>query len=193
MNIYFDVGFPAGYDLVQNYTFILSPKLISVSPNVGSDGGSLLVAQLEGIGEMNGTTHSGTLIDTSTNNSICQTFKVRSYGVVECLTMPGVITNGTVIGAKSYQTYEQATCNNTDESLCQYEQLSNSSFPAVTNLSNSDSSTIVFTGTNFFTSGYTAHASYSGIEANSVTLDSTTQVTAVWTHGMPPTNVAEVP
>ena len=112
---------------------------------------------------MNGTTSSGTLIDASTGDNICQTFKVRSYGVVECLTMPGVITNGTVIGAKSYETWEEATCNNTDASLCQYEQLSDGSFPAVTNISNSDSSTIVFTGTNFFTSGYTAHTSYSGI------------------------------
>lgn len=71
MNVYFDVGYPAGYDLVQNQTFTLSPKLLSISPNVGSVGGSLLVAKLEGIGEITGATKSGTLVDSSTGDSIC--------------------------------------------------------------------------------------------------------------------------
>lgn len=84
-------------------------------------GGSLLVAKLEGIGEITGTTPSGTLVDSATGNSICQTFTVRSYGVVECLTIPGEISAGTVIGAKSFQSSEQEACSNTDAALCQYE------------------------------------------------------------------------
>lgn len=102
MKIYFDVGTPIGHDtVVDGKSFVLSPKLVSLSPNVGSVGGSVLVAQLEGLGEITSSTLSGDLIDMATGSSICQSFKVRSYGVVECLTIPGVINTGTVIGAKS--------------------------------------------------------------------------------------------
>lgn len=57
MNVYFDVGLPKGYDtVVVGKTFTLSPKLVSVSPNAGSIGGSLLVAKLEGLGPLTNTT-----------------------------------------------------------------------------------------------------------------------------------------
>lgn len=52
---------------------------------------------------------------------------------------------------------------------------------------------IVFTGTNFFTSGYTANVSYAGVVADTVTVDSATQVTATWSMGMPPLGLAYVP
>jgi len=48
--------------------------------------------------------------------------------------------------------------------------------------------TLVFTGLNFFTSGYSAKASFMGIEADSVTIDSETQVTATWSLGVPTTS-----
>lgn len=63
----------------------------------------------------------------------------------------------------------------------------------MTDLANTVSNTIVFSGTNFFTSGYTGHASYSGVEADVVTIDSATQATAVWTLGLPPTGADEIP
>lgn len=45
MKIYFDVGTPIGHDtVVDGKSFVLSPKLVSLSPNVGSVGGSVLVA-----------------------------------------------------------------------------------------------------------------------------------------------------
>ena len=46
--------------------------------------------------------------------------------------------------------------------------------PVVSAISNSPSNTIVFTGTDFFTSGYTAHASFDGVKADTVTIDSAT-------------------
>jgi len=42
------------------------------------------------------------------------------------------------------------------------------------------------TGTDFFTSGYYANASFATIRADTVTVDSPTQVTAAWSKGLPP-------
>lgn len=52
---------------------------------------------------------------------------------------------------------------------------------------------IVFTGTDFFATGYTANASYGGTVADSVTIDSATQVTAIWNYGLPPLGTDVVP
>lgn len=52
---------------------------------------------------------------------------------------------------------------------------------------------MVFTGSNFFTSGYTANASYGGIFADQVSIDSATQATATWNLGFPPLGNATVP
>lgn len=77
--------------------------------------------------------------------------------------------------------------------LCKYKQVEGGSFPVVTSLLNPVSNKISFVGTNFFTTGYLANASYGGAFADQVTIDSATQVTATWTYGLPPLNVDEVP
>jgi hypothetical protein len=46
---------------------------------------------------------------------------VKTYGEVECITIPGTINASTVIGGKSYETGETLACTNTDMSLCQYQ------------------------------------------------------------------------
>ena len=48
--------------------------------------------------------------------------------------------------------------------------------------------TLVFTGSNFFTSDYSAGASFMAVEADSVTIDSDTQATATWSLGVPTTS-----
>lgn len=109
MNVYFDVGLPRGYaDVIQGKTFTLEPRLISVTPNVGSVGGTVITARLEGLGPLANKTEAywlangGTLVDNSTGTNICEKIKVVSYALVECLTIKGNITNGTVVAAKSY-------------------------------------------------------------------------------------------
>lgn len=66
-------------------------------------------------------------------------------------------------------------------------------YPNVTALSDSVPGQIVFTGTNFFTTGYTANASYGGIVADTIVTDSATQVTATWNYGFPPLGQAVMP
>jgi len=51
----------------------------------------------------------------------------------------------------------------------------------------------VYTGTDFYTAGYTAAASLAGVVADTVTVDSATQATATWTLGVPAVNTATKP
>jgi hypothetical protein len=71
------------------------------------------------------------------------------------------------LGETTYQ------CAATDDTKCNYKQSSADSFPQVDSLTKTDN-TIVFTGVNFYTLGYTAQAKFKGIVADSVTLDSAT-------------------
>ena len=51
MILYFDVGTPKGHDtIIANATFELLPKLISLSIQEGSIGGSIIKARVEGMG-----------------------------------------------------------------------------------------------------------------------------------------------
>jgi hypothetical protein len=47
---------------------------------------------------------------------------------------------------------------------------------------------LVYTGTNFYTVGYSATASYAGYDASSVVVDSATQATATFEGGVPITS-----
>jgi len=129
------------------------------------------------------------LVDASTGSSICQSIKIPSYGVVECTTIASEIAEGTNIEAKlSATTYG---CAGADATLCQYKQLSTGAYPAVT-ATDISSGSMVFTGTNFFTATtYEARTTYCGIYADTVSVDSATQVTATWTLGIPPCGTAK--
>jgi hypothetical protein len=71
--------------------------------------------------------------------------------------------------------------------------LESNNFPIVTAISNAVLNQIVFTGTSFYTAGYTANASYGGAFADTITIDSATQVTATWNYGLPPLDADEQP
>jgi hypothetical protein len=62
----------------------------------------------------------------------------------------------------------------------------------VTSITNT-ATQIVFTGTNFFTTDFNAHAAYSDVPADTVVVDSATQVTATWTMGIPPMGTDVIP
>lgn len=105
-----------------------------------------------------------------------------------------MIAAGTVIGAKSYESSESISCyNSANSALCQYQQVETDTFPVVSSISNAVSNQIVFTGTNFYTTGYAANSSYGGAYADSISIDSATQVTATWTYGLPPMTDALMP
>jgi hypothetical protein len=74
-----------------------------------------------------------------------------------------------------------------------YEASENTTSPDIGSIANDVTGQIVFTGTNFFDTGHTANASYGGTYADTIVIDSATQVTATWTYGLPPLGTAVVP
>ena len=74
-------------------------------------------------------------------------------------------------------------CANTDTLACTYEQVS-ATMPSVTS-ANISGSTVVFIGTDFKTTGFSGLASFNGISASAVNVDSNTQATATWALGVP--------
>jgi len=133
--------------------------------------------------------NGGTLVLASTGANICSKVWIEAQNKVKCRTLPGVYAAGSLISAKSYLSGETLECiGGNGTASCLYQQLASSNFPEVTSISNTVSKTIVFTGTNFFTSGYTGNASFGGVIADTVTIDSATQATATWKYGLPPTD-----
>ena len=122
--MYFDSGIPEGHHYTQR-ELILEPKLISVTPNSGSIGGTLVTAVVPGAGP------STDLVD-SNGDSICESVSLKSYGVLECKTLPQVIATTELSVVDGNTIYE---CANTDTSQCQYEQLEGAGFPDVASTS----------------------------------------------------------
>jgi hypothetical protein len=90
VKIYFPVGVPKFE--VNTTGLSIEPRLISVKPNTGSIGSSVIVARVEGVG----TSSTGlNLVDTS-GVSICKTAKVVNYGDLECHTFEKEISKVTL-------------------------------------------------------------------------------------------------
>lgn len=197
MKLYFDIGTPKGHDTVIDGKEIeLVPKLVSLSIQKGSLGGSLIHATVEGYGPISASeTWANAGIDltvNSTGGSLCASVVVKANGIVECQTNPIAVAARSMISLHLNKYGHAYSCNGADRSLCEYET-SSTEFPAVTAIDNTVGNQIVFTGTGFFTSNYLARASYGGSHADSVTIDSATQATATWNFGLPPLNEAIVP
>jgi len=82
--LYFAVGIPDNHAAISGATITITPQLVSISPNSGSIGGTIIRAVVPG------ATTSSTgidLIDVSTSGSICESVTVLEYGVVECKTL----------------------------------------------------------------------------------------------------------
>jgi hypothetical protein len=77
-------------------------------------------------------------------------------------------------------------CANSDAMKCSYGQGSNYTMPTVTSVSQTSNSDLTFTGNNFFTSGYNYLAEMGAINADSVTINSATEIVATWFTGVPP-------
>lgn len=158
----------------------MTPLFLSVSPSEGSPAGSLITAIVKGVG----ASTSSVTLTTSSGVDICASVTITAYGVIQCKTKVLTVASTTLkvkVGTTSY------ACTGS----CTYA--TSTSKPAVASVSKTDSSTVVFTGTNFYTSLFTAAASLSGVSADTVTIDSATQVSAVWSKGVPLAQAATLP
>jgi hypothetical protein len=69
--------------------------------------------------------------------------------------------------------------------------LDTGAFPKISEVVLTDDSTVTLTGTDFFTGAeYSGEVKFSGVKADTVTLDSATTVTAKWNMGVPVNNEA---
>jgi len=179
MKMYFDVGVPYGRDIVSA-SLTLEPKLVSVSPNVGSAGGTLITAKVAGLGKKQLNVDIVNAVD---DVSICSKVTIEEYGKVQCLTKIESIPTGTELKVKIGDVFY--SCSNTDTTKCVYEQLLDAAFPIVTALAKSAEDKIDFTGTDFILTGFKAEAWYAGIKATSVDVTDATSASATWEHGVP--------
>ena len=114
MNLFLAVGIPEGYEeLLPGITF--EPKLLSLSTNVVSAGGSLITAVVKGVG----VNDNVTLVDSATSEDFCQSSRVLSYGVLECLTKAGELTSAVTLGVKNSDSGTEYECAALDQSECQ--------------------------------------------------------------------------
>ena len=76
---------------------------------------------------------------------------------------------------------------NPTDTNCRYTSLTSGNFPNLTSAAISNGNTLVLTGSGFqfSTADTTANVSYAGVQADSVTVDSDTQVTATFNMGVP--------
>lgn len=82
VKLYFPVGLPKNHEELEN-GFILTPKVMSVTPNEGSSGGMRITVSVPGIGK---NTADMTLVDPN-GSDICRTdIEVPEYGVIYCWT-----------------------------------------------------------------------------------------------------------
>jgi len=173
MKLYFAQGKAIGHEIIDA-GLVLQPKLVKITPNTGSVGGTAIVASVPGVGS------SQTTVDVldSTGSSICDKVSVISYGQIECISKRVSITSQLLKVKVGTETFE---CT---DSACNYEQAEGGAFPVVSSAVISGT-TIVFTGSDFYTSGYTASASFNGVSSDTTEINSATQVTATWTSGVP--------
>jgi hypothetical protein len=115
LNLFFPVGIPEGHDLVRA-GFTLEPKLMMVTPNSGSNGGTLVQATVPGIGT---STEDIDLVD-ETGRTICrEDAKAVEYGLVQCWTRRDKMETEFAVKLKvGDQTHE---CANDDKAKCNYK------------------------------------------------------------------------
>ena len=151
MDLYLAVGIPEGYtELLPGITF--EPKLLSLSTNVGSAGGSLITAVVKGAG----ISDSITLIDSATSDDLCETATVVSYGQLECLTKSGEQTSALTLSVKDTESGTEYACAAADQTACSYSTFDSSTEQmTVSSVSLQSTTEIQFSGSNFVSSDIT--------------------------------------
>ncbi len=89
VKFYLPVGIPEGTEQFITTGINLSPRIVSVTPKIGSLGGTQIQASVKGVGQRTSTLN----LITSTGQGLCQTVTIPKYGEVLCRTAPSVNVN----------------------------------------------------------------------------------------------------
>jgi hypothetical protein len=98
MKIYFDDGFPANHTVLtdgSSFDFsdlVLEPEVVSISPNKGSIGGTLVEVTVPGVGTLQDSFSTVEIVDES-GESVCDEVYIATYGKIHCITKPVEITS----------------------------------------------------------------------------------------------------
>ena len=149
MELYLSVGYPEGYNLLAGITF--EPKLVALSTNKGSQAGSIIIADVIGMG----VNDKLTLYDSTKNEDICATSKVLKYGKLECHTKASKIDTAVVLSVKEIDSNKVHECAAIDTSACEYQTFTEGSDQMIVSTASITNVILVtFTGTHFPTDGY---------------------------------------
>ena len=191
MDLYLAVGIPEGYtELLAGITF--EPKLLSLSTDVVSVGGSLITAVVKGVG----VNDNVTLVDSATSEDFCQSSRVVSYGVLECLTKTGELTSTVTLAVKNTDSGTEYACAASDQSECQLSTFDSSTDQmSVTSVSLQSSTEIQLSGANLNSADITGcEAIFLGLSSDSCVLSTDgLSVSVVFNNGVPTTTTDEAP
>lgn len=180
-----NVQFYTTNGIANNNGFISSltdtVSLVSVSPNDGSAGGTMLTVTGTGFGP---NTETIALMHypagSAVGVNICATTEITGYGTFTCMTKQGEVLSADELRIEADGS--EGVCVNTlTPDNCKFSQeIANSA--SITDVQLVDERTLVFTGTNFNTlNGWTPQIrSVYGVESSSGTIDSDTQVTITY-------------
>jgi hypothetical protein len=175
IELFFENGRGLGYDKL--YTGLnLDPKIVSISANSGSVAGSIIKAKVVGAGV---DTVGLQLVYGVSSTSLCSSLTITSYNNVECKTNAVDLATAVSVGSK-LGANEVNNCST--PANCYYDTAisivnSTTIYDPVTDIA-------TVTGTNFYTTGYTAHAKYLGVEGTVVVVDSST-INITFDYGVP--------
>jgi hypothetical protein len=143
---YLPVGIPDGTtDLKMSTGLFFNPILLSVSPNIGSPGGSLIQAVVKGVG----INTKGLSLFTTVNGAdvdICISAQVVSYGVLQCLTKALAVVDAP-LKVKFIGSTTAFTCQGSAANSCNYQ--TSTTMPTVSAVSMTSSTSLQIAGAGF--------------------------------------------
>jgi len=181
IKFYLENGLPSGSALSGGFYF--EPRLVSVSPNVGSSSGSVLTLNVQGVG-------SGAEIAVYAGSTeLCESIEIPAYSEVTCKTKAGTVAAETELSIKIGSTTFQ--CSNGVTTHCEYQT---GQTPSISTKSVSGN-VLTLSGSDFYQSGFdSAVVSLNGVEATSVTVTpGSHSLDATFDHGIPASPAAMTP
>lgn len=166
VHIYTSEGYPEGGQI--SHAFEAYPAILTITPSVGSSGGSIISVTGSGFGTE--TVGLNLLADGET---LCSVVEITAYGEFTCLTNAIEVAEGAVITVVVVEITQLLSHVATDAIYSQTESIT-------VTAADLSSNTITFTGTGFPISDYTAFATFAGLTATSVTIVSAVSVIASW-------------
>ena len=168
IKFYNNAGYPEGSEF--EHTIELVPSILEIYPETGNSGGTWITVRGTGFGTQ---TENLNLINASNRLALCQEVDIVEYGVFNCLTEAFDIAAGTSFRL-SVNGVSQASYV---DSAVVYSQSADITFETANALSGQ----IEFIGAGFPTSGFSAKAYFNGVEADTVTIISSSSAVASWT------------